>query len=296
MRLTVETSETLDPSTYAALRSAISSLESVFGPTPCELRVGRTIAPYGQDLAPASLSARQAKDLGLLTSGTYGQAGTGSLSSVALTRFLASKLQVRTATLGSTLFRLTWKEVRTPLGRTLPLLRASAPRTAGTGYTSWPTPKVGTGGSAQGYGKASRANKSRIEDVAQLAAWPTPMALAHWPTTTVADSKASRSLGYNGQNFMTLTDAARLAGWSTPTSRDHKDGSSTLENTPINGLLGRQVRLADSGQTPNGFRAQTGRPAPLNPEHSRSLMTLPAVWTSCAPTATRSSRTKRSPS
>lgn len=32
-------------------------------------------------------------------------------------------------------------------------------------------------------------------------------------------------------------------GWATPTVRDHKDGASTLDNTPINGLLGRQVSL-----------------------------------------------------
>lgn len=29
--------------------------------------------------------------------------------------------------------------------------------------------------------------------------------------------------------------------WGTPTARDHKDGASTLENTPVNGLLGREV-------------------------------------------------------
>ena len=36
-----------------------------------------------------------------------------------------------------------------------------------------------------------------------------------------------------------LTHAAGM--WMTPTARDHKDGATTLANTPVNGLLGRQV-------------------------------------------------------
>lgn len=42
---------------------------------------------------------------------------------------------------------------------------------------------------------------------------------------------------------LNLDDVATLAPWATPTTRDHKDGGSTLENTPVNGLLGRQVSL-----------------------------------------------------
>jgi hypothetical protein len=36
-----------------------------------------------------------------------------------------------------------------------------------------------------------------------------------------------------------LSHSARL--WMTPTARDHKDGATSLANTPVNGLLGRQV-------------------------------------------------------
>ena len=36
-----------------------------------------------------------------------------------------------------------------------------------------------------------------------------------------------------------LTHASRM--WMTPTARDHKDGATTLANTPVNGLLGREV-------------------------------------------------------
>ena len=34
---------------------------------------------------------------------------------------------------------------------------------------------------------------------------------------------------------------ARRRMWMTPTARDHKDGATSLANTPVNGLLGRQV-------------------------------------------------------
>ena len=52
--------------------SAISSPGSADGRLPCVAQDGPTVAPHGQHHAPASLSARQAKGLGLLTSGTFG--------------------------------------------------------------------------------------------------------------------------------------------------------------------------------------------------------------------------------
>ena len=44
-----------------------------------------------------------------------------------------------------------------------------------------------------------------------------------WPTA--ADANATRSLGYGGQKFMTLTDAARSA-WPTASARDWKSSAS----------------------------------------------------------------------
>ena len=82
-------------------RNAISSPESVSGPTPCAVPDGLTMRESGQEVARANLSARQAKEMGLLTSGTYGQRGTISSLSASLQLSLASRLQARTASVGS---------------------------------------------------------------------------------------------------------------------------------------------------------------------------------------------------
>ena len=76
---------------------------------PCVAQDGPTVARHGQHHAPASLSARQAKALGLLTSGTYGPPHIGLSASAALSWSLASNLAALTRTTGSTLYKLTWK-------------------------------------------------------------------------------------------------------------------------------------------------------------------------------------------
>jgi hypothetical protein len=59
------------------------------------------------------------------------------------------------------------------------------------------------------------------------ALWPTPM----------ANGRAKPSAG----NRRTADQTHAAGMWMTPTARDHKDGATTLANTPVNGLLGRQV-------------------------------------------------------
>src|SRR6185312_15839893 len=113
-------------------------------------------------------SARQAKAAGLLTSGTFGPPSAGSSASVALTSCLGSRLKARLAASGSTLWRLTWKDMATPSGRRFSLLRASARPKSDTGLTGWPAPcqqDGPNGGPAQG--------KDRLPGAADLAGWPT---------------------------------------------------------------------------------------------------------------------------
>jgi hypothetical protein len=316
-----------DPVISSATRNATSSPASASGPTPCGAQDGATTAPSGQGLALANLSPRQAKEAGLLTSAISGQPGSGLcvVRSRAASLSLASRLRPRLASLGSTLFTLTWKDRVTPSGRLIYALRASAPRTSGNGFSSWPTPMAGTP-AQKGYNEAGNTDSSRKT-----------VALCPWPTTTVQDAKSSARHGYmkDGNQGTTLTDAARLCAgsWATPTTRDHKDGACQEQiangKVEVNALLGRQallagwvsptacspnslrgkgqdprermaqghqvnlqdqVRLLDSGETPSGSPASTANRGQLNPAHSRWLMGLPAEWCACAPMATPSSR------
>ena len=120
--------------------SAIFSRASVSGATRSVAPVGPTTGASGPDLALASLSARQAKEAGLTTSGTYGQPSIGSSRSAALQSSLENKLLTRTQSLGSTLYKLTWKPWDTESGRSRFRLRASVPPTCETEFTGWPTP------------------------------------------------------------------------------------------------------------------------------------------------------------
>jgi hypothetical protein len=76
--------------------NAISSPESADGHSHCVAQAGQMIAQHGQHHALANLSARQAKDLGLLTSGTYGPPHIGLSASAALSWSLASNLAALT--------------------------------------------------------------------------------------------------------------------------------------------------------------------------------------------------------
>ena len=56
-----------------------------------------------------------------------------------------------------------------------------------------------------------------------------------------------------------LTHASRM--WMTPTARDHKDGATTLANTPVNGLLGRQVLVTPMAGSDTSEPRRTLEPA-----------------------------------
>src|SRR5262249_19589185 len=101
-----------DRATCADTSSATSSPGSESGPTHCVEQDGPTIDLFGPVPVRANLSARQAKGLGLMTSGTYGLHGSTSsrAQSLVLSRSLANRLRATTDLLGSTLYRLTWKE------------------------------------------------------------------------------------------------------------------------------------------------------------------------------------------
>ena len=176
--------------------NATSSPGSASGHMPCDNPAGPTTAKYGQDHALASLSARRAEDQGLLTSGTFGPIGIGLSSSVALQSSLANRLQAKTASLGSTLYRLTWKTRATPSGLWIPALRALARQKSGKGSISQ--------GSTKGLGS--------------LSGWTTPQ--AHDPKARGAGNRTNPKAGNADLNWDAIA-----CGWSTPTATDGRRGS-----------------------------------------------------------------------
>lgn len=129
-----------DQMTSKDLHSATSSQESASGVTRCETQDGQTIDLFGLVPVRANLSARQARELGLLTSGTFGQHSFTSSKSANLQSSLESKLQSSLQSRGSTLYKMTWKHWITPLGRRFSRLQASVHRISESDCTGVPTP------------------------------------------------------------------------------------------------------------------------------------------------------------
>lgn len=137
-----EALKTYDPATSLDTPNVISLQGSGSGHTPCDKLVGLMSDQCGLGLALASHSARQVREMGLLTSGTCGQPSSTSSSSARLALSLANRLRVTLRLRGSTLYKLTWKIRVTPAGRRIYALRASAPRTLDNAYSGWVTPNT----------------------------------------------------------------------------------------------------------------------------------------------------------
>ena len=286
--------------TFEDLLSATSSPGSASGATHSDRPAGPMTGLSGPAPVHASLSARQAREKGLMTSGICGPPSTGSSASVDLTESLVSRLQAKLESLGSTLYRLTWKQRTTPAGRLHFRLAASVRRIKDSVCTGWPTTTGKDGNSSARHGNMIKGNPgTTLLDAARMTTWLTPN---RRDANSEREEAAEREMNRKHAGGMpNLTVQVHLTTWPTPTTRDHKDGQE-CPNVPINSLLGREVwltitegpaRLTAAGQMLTGSSAETSDGGPLNPAHSRWLMGLPPAWDDCAVTAMQLLQNKR---
>ena len=242
-----------------------------------------------------------------MTSGTYGQHSTTSSLSADLSRSLANRLAERTEELGSTLYKMTWKQVATPAGRLISRLAASVRRTSETGCGGWVTPSArdwkDTPGMSTTGTNPDGTTRTRVDQLprqAAMAGWPTPNTTNNGKGED-PDAKIRRGMNPG----LNPADAAALAGWPTPTAQSpnslrgrgqcpfkRKEQGHAINLTDAANYLDLEIpaRLTATGEMLTGSSAGMKSGGQLDPAHSRWLMALPPEWDGCAVMATRSMR------
>ena len=251
-------------------RKFTSSQAEASGVSPLDAQDGQTADPCGVAAPLAPASRRRAKAEGLATLVTSGLMGHDSSASAALQSSLESRLMTQLDTAGSTLFKLTWKRKRTPLGRRYLERAVSVRRTSVSASTL-------------------------------LASWPTPNAVSMNDTDSRWEERREEQKRrvMNGNGFgLNLSMAVSLAAWATPKVRDFRSASRPQEQMAkqlshprgqdlnVEATLTQMMCSMDSGEMPSGFPAEFLKYPEqlsgglLNGAHSFWLQGIPNDWRS----------------
>lgn len=293
--------------TYMDIPSAISSPALESGATPFETPVGQTKDLFGLEAPPVNRSARQAKKAASQTKDTFGQSYLTSSASADLQFSLESRYRAKTGSVGSTMYKLTWKVRTTPAGRSIPALRGVAPRTSGKGSELQELQRSGwCTASARDWkdsaGMATTATNPDGSTRTRLDQLPRQVQLAGWPTTRSSDATAGPDYAIADRpnsGGKSLPTTAALCGWPTPTCQSPNSLRGKGQDPMKRKAQGHTVNLTDavhyldttdqparltaSGETLTGYSAGMESGGQLDPAHSRWLMGLPSSWDLAAP-------------
>ena len=279
---------------YQLSLNVTSSPESECGVTRCAELVGPMIDPRGPDRVRANLSARQAKAKGLLTSGISGPPGNTSSASTDLRLFLVNRLPARTASLGSTLFTLIWKDRITPSGLLIFALRASGrPTSDSEPFSSlkpWATPLARDGKLASkredfhaGRMQHPRGVSLSEQMIRYLASWGTPTAKPAngEPEQFQERKRKAKARGVSmGDSVTDIQMQAKLAAWPTPNATGSTGPSASGREGGMNQQTAAQLTGWPTPTATNNGSPETseqkearGMNAGLNPRDAAALAT-----------------------